>query len=163
MRQTSAPAAGASVRAATPADREALVALWLELVLHHRRLDPDYPRVPSVREALLTEIARGLGASSCGIWIAHREDAAVGFAFAELERGGPAASPGLAWIHEIYVEPAARRTGVARALVDQALAFFAAHGQTRYSVRVESGNDGGRAFWQRLGFQEKARILENRG
>ena len=162
MRRTSAPAVGASVRAATPADRDALISMWLELVLHHRRLDPDYPRVPGVRGALLAEIERGLEASSSRIWIAEREGAPLGFVFAEVEHRGGAASLGPAWIHELYVEPDARRAGVARALVEQALGFFAAHGQVRYSVRVESGNDVALGFWRRLGFQEKARILEKR-
>ena len=153
----------AEIRAAGSEDRDALLGLWLDLVSHHRRLDPHYPPVPGVREALLAEIERGLRASECRVWIGRLEAGAVGFLFAEVESPTSAALAGPSWIHELYVQPDSRRRGVARALVEQATLFFAERGRPSFSVRVESANEQGLAFWRELGFEEKALILEKRG
>ncbi len=151
------------VRPAGSRDSEALLGLWLDLVLHHRRLDPDYPSLPGIREALLGEVERGLRAPGCQIWLAEDDGAPVGFLFAELDGPeGGASSGGSGWIHELYVEPDWRRQGLARALVDEASAFFDERGRSRFSVRVESANQEGLSFWRELGLEERARILEKR-
>ena len=154
----------ARIRAATPGDRACLVSLWLDLVAHHRRLDPDYPALPGIRDALEREVERGLAEPACRLWLAERAGEPLGFLFAEIEATGlPGSGGGLAWIHELFVIPEARRRGVAGRLVEAALAFFAERGSTRSSVRVESSNSEGERFWLALGFSEKARILERRG
>jgi ribosomal protein S18 acetylase RimI-like enzyme len=151
------------VRPASSTDREALLGLWLDLVLHHRRLDPDYPSLPGIREALLAELERGLGSAGCQIWLAELDGTPVGFLFAEVAGPeGPASGGGPGWIHELYVEPDWRRRGLGRALVDEASAFFDERGQSRFSVRVESANQEGLHFWRELGLEERARILEKR-
>jgi GNAT superfamily N-acetyltransferase len=151
------------IRPAGSSDRAALLGLWLDLVLHHRRLDPDYPSLPGVREALLAELERGLGGAGCQIWLAEVEGVPVGFLFAEVDGPeGGTSSGGPSWIHELYVEPDWRRQGLARALVDEASEFFDERGQSRFSVRVESANQDGLRFWRELGLEERARILEKR-
>ncbi len=154
----------ARIRRAAPGDRARLVSLWLDLVAHHRRLDPDYPAVPGIRDALQREIERGLTQPACGMWLAEAADEPVGFLFAEVEAtGSPASGGGLAWIHELFVAPEARRRGIASRLVEAALAFFAERGSSRTAVRVESANSEGERFWRARGFGERARILERRG
>ncbi len=153
----------AQIRAVSREDREPLLGLWLDLVLHHRRLDPDYPALPGIREALLAEIERGLREPSCRIWLAESDGVAVGFVFAETEGRAPGApSVGMGWIHELYVESDSRRRGLGRALVEQSIAFFTEQGRSRFSVRVESGNRDGLRFWRELGLDDKAFILEKR-
>lgn len=148
---------------ATPATRDAVLALWSDLVEHHRALDAAYPVPKQLAPALARELDRGLSDASCAIWLAEREEP-LGFLFAEVETppDPDAGHDGLAWVHELYVVPAARRSGVARALVAEALAFFEVRGVGRASVRVETKNDVGREFWSAHGFVEKARILERR-
>ncbi len=85
----------------------------------------------------------------------------VAFLFAEIEAGaGPGGEPGTAWVHELWVEPEQRKRGVAAQLLAESDAFFRARGARRVSVRVESSNRAGLDFWSRLGFGERARILE---
>jgi diamine N-acetyltransferase len=149
------------VRSARAEDREGLLALWLDLVEHHRRLAPLDPPASSLREVLGEELARGIARARCSVLVAERGSRRVGFLFAEVEadgRAGGAQASG--WIHELWVVPDERRRGVARALVDQADAFFAARGVARVSVRVESANQDALRYWSRRGFGERARVLE---
>ena len=150
----------ARIRLAATADREPLLGLWLDLVAHHRRLDPDYPALPGIRDALLRELGRGLDEPACRLWLAESDGELVGFLFAEREAADDGA--GMSWIHELYVEPGARRAGIGRDLVAEARAFFAEGGAARISVRVETRNQAGLRFWHALGFDEKALILESK-
>ena len=150
------------IRLAAIRDTDVLVSLWLGLVEHHRRLDSAYPMLAGLRALLRREIERGVRVESCEISIAECEGRACGFVFAELENGRDALATGAttAWIHELFVMEEARGRGVGRALVARADRFFESHGGPRTAVRVESGNRDALAFWKRLGFAERARVLE---
>ncbi len=150
----------ARIRLAATADREALLGLWLDLLAHHRSLDSDYPALPGIREALLRELGRGFSDPACRLWVAEGDGGLVGFLFAEHEAAEEGV--GMSWIHELYVEPAARRVGVGRDLVAAARDFFTERRAARISVRVETRNGAGLRFWHALGFDEKALILERR-
>lgn len=143
------------VREARSADVDAVVGLWIDLIAYHRSLDPDYPRLPSLRETLMAETWRGLRSEHCRVFLA---EPARGFAFAEIDARPSVVSVG--WIHELWVDPGSRLAGVGRALVAACEEFFQAQGGARLSVRVEGANRDGLRFWERLGFAERARILE---
>ena len=138
-----------------------MLALWLDLVDHHRRLTPEYPVLASIREVIASEIRRGSSRDNCRLFVAELEGRLVGFLFAEIEPGaGPGGEPSPAWIHELWVEPDQRKQGVAALLLAESDAFFHSRGVRRLSVRVESSNGASLDFWSRLGFGERARILE---
>ena len=59
----------------------------------------------------------------------------------------------------VYVEPPARRRGIARALVGAFLAAASAAGAEHVTLDVDTSNDAARAVWQRFGFVEYARRL----
>ncbi len=149
------------IRAAVPADRVGVLQLWLDLIEYHRRLDPDYPAAPGIREVLLREIERGLRVRACRVGVAESGTELVGFVFAEVERGeGPRRNGSrMGWIHELYVDPPWRQRGVANALLALVEEFFEAQSPARISVRVESGNEDGLRFWLRRGFAERERTL----
>ncbi len=142
-------------------DSDELLRLWLDLVEYHRRLDPEFPALPSLRAVLLREIERGLRSSDCCLGVAEFGSELVGFVFAGLKAGAQTrrgeGSGG--WVHELYVDPAWRRQGVATALLEIAGDFFEERGAGRISVRVESANEDGLRFWLRSGFSERERIL----
>jgi GNAT superfamily N-acetyltransferase len=158
-----------SIGPAVTADRGAVLDLWLALVAYHREIDPEYPSLPGLREALSREIDRVLASREARILVARdARGAARGFLLAELECGGPesgsasdAAQP-VCWIHELYVEPPYRRSGVGSRLVASAEALFRARCGGRLAVRVEAKNVAGLRFWERRGFDERARVLERR-
>jgi ribosomal protein S18 acetylase RimI-like enzyme len=141
-------------------DHEAILAFWLDLIAHHERLSPARASAPNLREVLAGEIRRGMTRARCRLLVAERADARIGFLFAEVESRGDTDPEAAGWIHELWVAPDERKRGVARALVTEADAFFAAHRVRRVSVRVESGNADALRYWTRLGFGDRARILE---
>ena len=152
------------IRPATPVDRDALLDLWIELIEYHRSLDPDYPSALGIREAILEEISRGIGARNCRLLVAEEDGRLQGFLFAKIEAnsGEIAGEPGPCWIHELFVASEWRRRGIASALLGEADRFFGSHAPGRVVVRVESGNLDGLRFWERHGFFERARILERK-
>ncbi len=140
-------------------DRAGLLALWLDLIEHHRCLDPDYPDVPGSQELLLGEIERGLRTGSCRLAVAEESSELVGFIFIEVGGRALLDEGGQGSIHELFVAPAWRRKGLGRALVGFADGFFKERGAESVSVRIETSNAEAYHFWFRLGFGERARVL----
>ncbi len=60
-------------------------------------------------------------------------------------------------VNKIAVADGWRRHGVAKALMDDAIAFARAHGIASIALEVRESNDGARAFYRALGFEERYR------
>ncbi len=151
------------IRRARAEDKPALLDLWLRLVEYHRRLTPEFPAMAGIREVIASEVRRGVQRVSSRLLVADDAARLVGFLFAEVETSNaPTTEPPSAWIHELWVEPERRGSGVGARLLREAETFFAERGVARLSVRVESANEVGRSFWERRGFAERARILERK-
>jgi GNAT superfamily N-acetyltransferase len=148
------------VSLATPQQRDVVVDLWIELIEYHRRLDPDYPALPALRETLGREVDRALRAERCRVFLAAHAGAPCAFLIAEVEAERPPGSGGTCWIHEVYVQQDFRRAGIGSALVARAEAFFREASGGRRAVRVEARNRTAQRFWKRAGFSERARVLE---
>ncbi len=63
-------------------------------------------------------------------------------------------------IEDTWVRPEQRRSGVARVLVEQALAWVKGRGAGRVILQVAQRNDGGRAFWSELGFEPFMDVMQ---
>lgn len=71
---------------------------------------------------------------------------------ASVEHGGA-----VLFIEELYVEPGARRRGVARALLRRLLADGRAAGVRAIELEVDEGHEPARALYCSLGFEANAR------
>jgi len=60
-------------------------------------------------------------------------------------------------IESVFVRPEARRSGVAHALLAEALDWLRGRGIERVALDVEVGNDEGAGFWRAEGF---ARVMD---
>lgn len=60
-----------------------------------------------------------------------------------------------AYVYHTAVDPSYRERGVGRALVESALTRLEELNTTKVALVVFSRNEGGNAFWERLGFQER--------
>jgi GNAT superfamily N-acetyltransferase len=137
------------VRAATVADRAALVRL-LDAQRELHQMDGDAEGVARAVELALSP------SSSTWLVVAARSGLVVGALMAHplvsIEYGG-----GALWIEELYVEPAHRRRGVARAL----FAFVADEarrvGLGAIELEVEPSLESALALWGSLGFRPIAR------
>ena len=73
---------------------------------------------------------------------------AVGLAYGRLE----AESPGVARLYSMWVEPAARRSGVGRALVDAVVSWARSRSARRLVLQVTEGNAPAVHLYERAGF-----------
>ncbi len=89
-----------------------------------------------------------------GFWVAATRGAGVvGYVGLELSALG-----GEADVVNLAVDPAARRRGVGRALLDKAVAVCRARGVPLLWLRVRASNRGARRFYRRCGFHTVGRF-----
>lgn len=139
----------ASIRAATPADRAAIVALLVAQFRDHgigtpveaieRTVDLLLMRSHRGRFVLAVEGDRAIGV------------AAVSFGF-PVEHGGRGA-----WLEELYVEPAARGRGLGERLLAAALEAARADGAVAVDLEIEAGHERVESLYRRSGFTRLAR------
>jgi ribosomal protein S18 acetylase RimI-like enzyme len=102
----------------------------------------------------LTELARdGL------VLVAEDEGGQTGYALAKLEDGAERGDRRLCFLDSLYVQPRARRSGVAKALMAEVAAWAAEQGARTMTLEVLTSNAEARAVYDRLGFLEESRNL----
>lgn len=137
------PARGLRVRAALPADREALLtlrcALWPQLDLaHHERELQRRAAAPARHQTLLLEDESG---RACG--------------FAELTRDAAEhAQPARVVLQCLFVSPPARRRGAARLLLAAAERWAHGRGAAALVCELDAADDAARRALEWLGFGE---------
>lgn len=117
-------------------DYEPLVALWSAVGLPARLRGRD------ARAAIRRQIE-----SPCTRYlVAEREGRLVGSVFGTHDsRKG--------WINRLAVDPAFRKRGIGRALVDELEAWFSGQGLGIVACLVEGWNTDSKAVFERLGYQ----------
>lgn len=136
-----------TVRAATEADLGTIRVLWEQLQREMGR--PDHLRTTweEERPAVEARLREGL------VLLAEEEGEPVGFAEVNCEDAR------LAWLKSIYVQPAARRQGVAKRLLQEVSAIARARGRGYLGLEVPVANTGARGVYERLGFEELSRSM----
>ena len=162
------------VRAATPGDVPAILPMVRAICALHESWDPArYAMLPDVvarYERWLPQRARD---PRSVLLVAEPIDGDDGDDGAELRDGAPATAATLAgflvgtvedaipiyatrefgFIHDVWVEPAARGRGLARALVREAVGRFARMGVTQVRLATARANDAARALFASCGFR----------
>jgi|GEM_PF-524066 len=144
------------VRAAEPRDLEAAAQLAGKLVYFHQALDPErYMKMERVeagyRQWFEKELARP---KQVVLLVAERGTEIVGYAYGRLEDADwnlLLAAHGA--LHDLWVEPDARRSGVASRLVTTMCAELKALGAPRVLLHTAWQNADAHAFFARLGFR----------
>jgi len=143
--------AGAAIRAATPAD--------LEAILHHRRrmCEDMGHRDAAVLDAMVADcrgrLRRWLEEGVYRGWLVEREGAVVAGGGIIVSAWLPnAADPQdrRATILNVYTEPAHRRQGLARALMEEMLRWCREQG---FRAVTLDASDDGRALYESMGFR----------
>jgi ribosomal protein S18 acetylase RimI-like enzyme len=129
------------IRRATDRDADAMRRLWDEFSAEAHYT--PYPSAP-FEPALLTDHVA---------LVAEDEDEPVGTVYANVS------SPHFGFVFGLYTRPAARRRGIARALMREIAAVLRDDGRGHIVLSVDTPNDGARAFYERLGFTDAARTL----
>jgi diamine N-acetyltransferase len=154
---------GFNIRQAAAGDTERLLKLFAELDGFHLRAAPDrfVKPDPGYNHA---EIQTHTGQPDAAILVA--EDSAfphlIGFATVrvrEFPALGVAPARRYAEIPHLGVAGHARRHGVGRALVREALAFAQAQGASALELDVQEFNAGAIAFYEAIGFRAQSRRM----
>jgi len=122
-----------SIRPYRESDEAAVIALWQACDLVRPWNNPH------------SDIARKLQVNREWFLVAERDGRVVGTVMAGYDghRG---------WINYLAVEPAARRGGIGRALMEAAVQRLRAAGCPKLNLQVRSTNAAVIAFYRRLGF-----------
>lgn len=137
----------ATVSQAQPADLDALAALFDA----YRQFYGQPSDVPAAREWLRSRLRFG----ESKVLVARQGAAAVGFA--QLYPMFSSVRMARTWIlNDLFVLPATRRQGVARALLDAAAAFARADGAASIQLETARDNTAARATYRDAGWHEDA-------
>jgi ribosomal protein S18 acetylase RimI-like enzyme len=135
-----APEPPVFIRKVTPADTEAVLALW-------RVVFPEYGDAANPQRTPSASVARKLAFGDGLFWAAEREGRLVGTAMAGYDghRG---------WLYSVGVHPESRGAGIGSTLVQVAERALAALGCPKVNLQVFATNAGARAFWRSAGYAE---------
>ena len=136
-----------SISRAGPADLDAL-ALLFDAYRHFYGQATDVPRA---RDWLRSRLRVGESV----VLVAKRGADAVGFV--QLYPMFSSVRTARTWmLNDLFVDPAARRGGVARALLEAAAAFAREDGAAGLSLETTRDNDAARALYRAAGWNEDA-------
>jgi len=135
-----------TIRPATHADRERAQQLLTAQLVEHR--------LPADADGIARGIELALAPQSpAWLWLAERAGRAVGIFLANqivsVEQGGT-----VLWIEELYVVPEARRTGVARALLERICDEARRRGVRGVDLEVVPTQAAAFALYRALGFTD---------
>lgn len=155
------PVAEVDVRRVGAEDLDQILPLERALQLHLESA-PIYLSPSAVPDA--AEREKWLSDPSHVMWLACRDGVPVGALGTEPTQQLvlPTSSKGTLAITFAYAEGAARRSGIATALLARALEWARAEGYDRCSVDFESANLEASGFWFKSGFRPVCRSLARR-
>jgi len=141
------------VRAASTSDLDEMLALWraLEAVQGLHRIFPMVGDPEGKIRALLLD---AIDHPESRVFVVDGTSGLLGMAVARIEEQGPRSmsSARIVELSRVVVVPAARGSGIGRALIEAAASFGAEHGASYLTAKLFSGNATGRGFWERMGF-----------
>jgi ribosomal protein S18 acetylase RimI-like enzyme len=158
------PASSTTIRPARPTDIPAILPMVRAICTLHESWDPArYAMLPDVvdryerwlpqravdpRSVLLVAELPGTNAS------ASSSRPIVGFLVGEMQGNIPIYTlKEYAFIHDMWVEPSARRSGVGRALVLEAMKQFRAKGATQLRLETAAKNEPARKLFESCGMR----------
>lgn len=140
-----------TIRVVEPRDEAAIARLWQGLTDYHVKLDPRLPdATPGAAERYASRLLERRDDSFTRTFVAEVDGDVIGYVlgavvdlhpdlFAHVDSG---------FIADIYVDPAYRRRGIARQLVDTINAWFAEQGVSHTEWQVAAKNEEGIRFWE---------------
>jgi ribosomal protein S18 acetylase RimI-like enzyme len=147
---------GINVRPAASADVPALGRLGALLVSLHHELDSDrfIESTPNTDSAYAAFLGGELERSNVIILVAEGAGAVLGYSYAGIEGTDYMALRGPAGVlYDLVVDPARRREGIGRMLLDTTLAALAARGAPRVVLSTAERNEATQRLFASAGFR----------
>jgi ribosomal protein S18 acetylase RimI-like enzyme len=143
------------VRPARSADLPRVGVLAAQLVRQHHALDPQrFLLVEPIEKGYERFLGGELRRKGALVLVAEDEGALLGYAYATLEpRNWNDLLDACGKLNDVFVDPAARRRGVGRALLDAVRAELVARGAPRVVLMSAWRNPDAHAFFEAAGFR----------
>jgi ribosomal protein S18 acetylase RimI-like enzyme len=145
-----------TIRPAERRDADALGRLGALLMRTHYAFDPARFLAPGDRpeRGYGRFLTSQLGRDDTVILVAEQEGAVVGYVYAGVEpMSWKELRDEAGFIHDVAVDPGARRQGIAARLVDEAAAWLVARGMPRVMLWTAAPNEAAQKLFERLGFR----------
>jgi ribosomal protein S18 acetylase RimI-like enzyme len=145
------------IRRATPSDLPAIGRLGALLVQVHYEFDALRFIQPTkgTPAGYASFLGSQLDDPDVVVLVAERGGAVIGYAYAAMEGRDYMSLRGSAGVlHDIIVDPAARRTGAGHLLLDAVLVFLKARGAPRVVLSTAARNEPAQRLFARTGFRE---------
>ena len=144
------------LRSARPADLRAIGRLGALLVAEHHHFDPDrfLAATPSTEHAYAAFLGRELGTQNALVLVAERAGVVLGYSYAGIEGKDYMAFRGPAGVlYDLVIDPAHRRQGVGRMLLEAAVAELAARGAPRVVLSTAERNEAAQRLFASASFR----------
>lgn len=143
-----------SVREGTLRDVDRVVELWGEHVDFHAQCDPRFLRVDGSEDGFAEHIRSHLGKTDYLLVVAEIDGEVVGFLNGQLLQYPPCfARREHGFIDNLAVSARWQRNGIGTALLEKAMAWFAAKGASTVEGKVLLSNSVAMGFWRKTRFQ----------
>jgi ribosomal protein S18 acetylase RimI-like enzyme len=144
------------IRRAERRDAAMLGRLGAALVRDHYAFDRQrfLTPAPDVEEGYARFLSRRLADADEAVFVAERAGALVGYVYAGVEpRSWKELRDRAGFIHDVVVDPAARRAGIGARLIEAAAAWLAERGVPRVMLWTAERNRPAQRLFERLGFR----------
>ena len=130
----------------------------------HRGIEPSWPDGDAIVEDYVAYLDAECAAHNGCLIMAHCGEQPAGFVcVVATTRGESPDDPApFAWIHDIYVKPEHRGTGMAGMLMAEAERFARGEGAQVLRLGVLDGNERARRFYASHGFREYTHVFTKR-
>lgn len=140
------------VRPAVHADLGVLSEIWQELMDYHETSDERFALASDAVESWQVLAEDMLTREDAFLLAAHNGGDPVGFCLGWIARNPPIYRvTEVGFISEIAVARTHQRHGVGRALIAEAMRFFAGRGVHEFQLSTAVWNEGAHEFWRALG------------
>ncbi len=143
-------------RPMTKADLDVVGGLAGALVRQHHGFDAErFFLEPGVEDGYRWFFTRQLGKAGVVLLVAELDDQVVGYLYGSLEdRDWAKLLDAHGAIHDLYVDPQARRQGVARALMVAGVFALKGQGASQVVLSTATQNHAAQALFRSMGFRD---------
>ena len=144
------------IRRATPADLPAIGRLGALLVRTHHAFDPKrfIAATSQTEDGYASFLGSQLDESTVAVLVAVQDGIVIGYTYAGVEGRDYMSLRGPAGVlYDILVDPAHRRHGVGRLLLDATLAFFKSRGAPLVVLSTAERNESAQRLFASAGFR----------
>ena len=144
----------AHIREMTANDMPQVLALWHELIEHHKPINHSLYQVKMSADMTYERwLDRRLKEDGGKVWLAVNDDEIVGYVLIMMGFRSPVYEVNnVGMICDLIVTQRVRRMGVATSLVSHAMLALLNQGVETVQVNYDEGNQEATGFWTKMGF-----------